>query len=90
MEVKFWICIFESGHLITRVVSQICIVIVTKHLNHDLVFVGAQDLEVPLGVGIHPQLVRMIANSRVNMPSYDELAPSILPDFKLSFKPVKL
>ena len=74
MEVKLGVFIGKIEHVITRVIPQVCEVVMSTDLNDNSIVEVTDDLEVArCKVGV-PQLLGFVACASVGVATYDKLA----------------
>ena len=90
MEVELVISVGQINHIMARMIPQISIVVVRKHLNYDSVSVVPDDLEIAGCIIGMPLIVSVVASSSVDMTCNNEFAPFCACLDQLSLEPVKL
>lgn len=75
MEVELDISVGQINHIMARMIPQISIVVVRKHLNYDSVSVVPDDLEIAGCIIGMPLIVSVVASSSVDMTCNNEFAP---------------
>lgn len=77
VEIEFGLSVLHVKHIEARMVPQVCVVVVTSHLNDYLLVVISEDLEVAICEVFVPELSAGVSHSRVDMARQDEFAASI-------------
>ena len=90
MEVELVISVGQINHIMARMIPQISIVVVRKHLDDDSVSVVPDDLEITGCIIGMPLIVSVVASSSVDMTCNNEFAPFCACLDQLSLEPVKL